>query len=175
VAATARRLGVRTVAVYSDADAGSRHVRPSPTGGAHRPGAGAGQLPAGCCDHRHGGEHGAQAIHPAYGFLSENEAFRQGRADAGWFHRPPRARSPRWASKSEAKALIEAASVPLVRATTAPTRTRGCCTRGRAHRLPGADQGALGGAGKGMRIVTRAGSSPDMLASCKREAAPAWQ
>jgi 3-methylcrotonyl-CoA carboxylase alpha subunit len=115
VAATARRLGVRTVAVYSDADANARHVR--------------------ACDEAvHVGGNapresylqwqriidaaratGAQAIHPGYGFLSENEAFAKACAEAGIvFIGPPAAAIAAMGSKSAAKALMEKAGVPLV-------------------------------------------------------------
>src|SRR5918912_3022667 len=115
VAATARRLAVRTVAVYSDADANARHVQ--------------------ACDEavHIGGSApkdsylrweriieaakatGAQAIHPGYGFLSENEDFAQACADAGLvFIGPPPSAIAAMGSKSAAKALMEKAGVPLV-------------------------------------------------------------
>ena len=115
VAATARRLGVRTVAVYSDADARAAHV-------------------AACDEAVHIGgasprdsylridrilqaakQTGAQAIHPGYGFLSENEDFAQGCADAGVvFIGPPASAIAAMGSKSAAKSLMEKARVPLV-------------------------------------------------------------
>ena len=115
VAATARRLGVRTVAVYSTADAQARHVR--------------------ACDEAvHVGGNapresylqweriieaaratGAQAIHPGYGFLSENEDFARACADAGLvFIGPPPSAIAAMGSKAAAKALMEQAGVPLV-------------------------------------------------------------
>ncbi|MCB1982801.1 MAG: 3-methylcrotonyl-CoA carboxylase, partial [Rhodoferax sp.] len=115
VAATARRLGVRTVAVYSDADANARHV-------------------AACDEAVHIGAAlpresylrwerildaakttGAQAVHPGYGFLSENEDFARACADAGVvFIGPPPAAIAAMGSKAAAKSLMEAAGVPLV-------------------------------------------------------------
>ncbi|MCB1982665.1 MAG: 3-methylcrotonyl-CoA carboxylase, partial [Rhodoferax sp.] len=115
VAATARRLGVRTVAVYSDADANARHV-------------------AACDEAVHIGaalpresylrwerildaakSTGAQAVHPGYGFLSENEDFARACADAGLvFIGPPPAAIAAMGSKAAAKSLMEAAGVPLV-------------------------------------------------------------
>jgi pyruvate carboxylase len=115
VAATARRLGVRTVAVYSDADTNSRHV-------------------AACDEAVHIGAappresylrwqrildaakaSGAQAIHPGYGFLSENADFAQACADAGLvFIGPPASAIRAMGSKSAAKTLMEKAGVPLV-------------------------------------------------------------
>ncbi len=115
VAATARRLGVRTVAVYSDADADARHVRACDEAvhiGASAPRESylridrivAAALAT-----------GAQAVHPGYGFLSENEAFAQACADAGLvFIGPPAGAIAAMGSKSAAKALMEKAGVPLV-------------------------------------------------------------
>ncbi len=115
VAASARRLGVRTVAVYSDADAGSRHVAfadeavrigPPPARDSYLQGA---VIIAAARDH------GAQAIHPGYGFLSENEGFARTVAEAGLvFIGPPPHALAAMGSKSEAKSLMEAAAVPLV-------------------------------------------------------------
>ena len=115
VAATARRLGVKTVAVHSDADAGAKHV-------------------AACDEAVHiGGSaprdsylrwqtileaakaSGAQAIHPGYGFLSENEEFAQACADAGLvFIGPPPSAIKDMGLKAESKRLMEQAQVPLV-------------------------------------------------------------
>ena len=115
VAATARRMGIRTVAVYSDADANAAHV-------------------AACDESVYiGGSEprqsylradaildaakrtGAQAIHPGYGFLAENEAFAQSCADNNIvFIGPPASSIAAMGSKSAAKALMEKAGVPLV-------------------------------------------------------------
>ena len=176
VATTARRLGVRTVAVYSDADAGSRHVAfadeavrigPPPARDSYL------QAAAIIAAAR---EHGAQAIHPGYGFLSENEGFARTVAEAGlvFIGPPPRALAA-MGSKSEAKALMEAASVPLVPgyhgAEQDPVRLAGEAAR---IGYPVLIKAALGGGGKGMRIVTRAEEFAEMLASCKREAAASF-
>ena len=176
VATTARRLGVRTVAVYSDADAGSRHVAfadeavrigPPPARDSYL------QAAAIIAAAR---EHGAQAIHPGYGFLSENEGFARTVAEAGlvFIGPPPRALAA-MGSKSEAKALMEAASVPLVPgyhgAGQDPARLAGEAAR---IGYPVLIKAALGGGGKGMRIVTRAEEFAEMLASCKREAAASF-
>ena len=91
VAATARRLGIRTVAVYSDADARCAHVRPGRRGVPHRPGAG--RASPTCAATRIiavARRTGAQAIHPGYGFLSENDAFAEACAETGMvFIGPP--------------------------------------------------------------------------------------
>ncbi|KAG1446428.1 hypothetical protein G6F57_017329 [Rhizopus arrhizus] len=115
VAATARRMGIRTVAVYSDADADARHVAacdqavhiggPEPRASYLRADA---ILQAAI-------DTGAGAIHPGYGFLSENEAFAEAAEKAGIsFVGPPASAIAAMGSKSAAKALMEKAGVPLV-------------------------------------------------------------
>jgi len=176
VAATARRLGVRTVAVYSDADAGSRHVTfadeavrigAAPARESYLQGA---TIIAAARDH------GAQAIHPGYGFLSENEAFAGAVADAGlvFIGPPPRALAA-MGSKSEAKSLMQAASVPLVPGYHGAEQDPAWLA-GEAARIgyPVLIKAALGGGGKGMRIVHRAEEFAELLASCKREAAASF-
>ncbi len=87
---------------------------------------------------------GAEAIHPGYGFLSENAALRRGlraRPASSSSARPPRRSAP-WAASREAKALMEKAGVPLVPGYHGDDQAiRDLLARGRAHRLPGADQG----------------------------------
>ena len=115
VATTARALGVQTVAVYSDADAKARHVRlcdeavhiggPSPRDSYLR-----WQRIIDAARAT-----GAQAIHPGYGFLSENEDFAQACQDAGLvFIGPPASAIRDMGLKAESKRLMEAAGVPLV-------------------------------------------------------------
>src|SRR5690606_12583379 len=115
IAATARRMGLRTVAVYSDADAHARHVAACDTAvyiGGSEPRASylrAETLIAAAK------QAGAQAIHPGYGFLSENASFAQSCAEAGIvFVGPPPAAIAAMGSKLAAKALMETAGVPLV-------------------------------------------------------------
>ena len=115
VAATARRLGIQTVAVYSDADAQARHVlacdQAVPLGG---------NAPADSYLQWQriiaaAQATGAQAIHPGYGFLSENEAFAQACAAAGLvFIGPPASAIAAMGSKAADKALQEKAGGPLV-------------------------------------------------------------
>jgi 3-methylcrotonyl-CoA carboxylase alpha subunit len=115
VARTARRLGIRTVAVYSDADARALHVEacddayrlgPAPPRESYLDGTKI--LAAARAS-------GAQAIHPGYGFLSENEAFASACAHAGVvFVGPPPAAIAAMGSKSAAKRIMEDAGVPLV-------------------------------------------------------------
>ncbi|HET6221453.1 MAG TPA: biotin carboxylase N-terminal domain-containing protein, partial [Dongiaceae bacterium] len=115
VAATAKKLGIRTVAVYSDADANAKHVlacdeavhigAPSPKDSYLR---GERIIEAAKAT-------GAQAIHPGYGFLSDNEYFAQACADAGLvFIGPPPSAIKAMGLKAESKQLMEKAGVPLV-------------------------------------------------------------
>src|SRR5690606_15397122 len=113
VAATARKLGIRTVAVYSDADAQARHVKACDE--AVHIG------PAAPKDSYLRGERviaaalttGAEAVHPGYGFLSENEDFAQQCAEAGLvFIGPPPSAIKAMGLKAESKQLMEKAGVP---------------------------------------------------------------
>ncbi len=176
VATTARRLGVRTVAVYSDADAGARHVAfcdeairlgPPPARDSYL----RGDLIIAAARAT-----GAQAIHPGYGFLSENEDFAQACASAGLaFIGPPASAIRAMGSKSEAKALMERAGVPLVPgyhgADQDPARLRAHADR---IGYPVLIKASAGGGGKGMRIVNASAEFDAALASCQREAAASF-
>ncbi|MCX8115735.1 MAG: 3-methylcrotonyl-CoA carboxylase, partial [Burkholderiaceae bacterium] len=155
VAATARRMGIRTVAVYSDADAAAKHVAACDE--AVRLG------PAPARESYLRGERiiaaakatGAQAIHPGYGFLSENEDFAQACADAGLvFIGPPPSAIRAMGSKSEAKALMEQAHVPLVPGYHGADQST-ALLKAHADRIgyPVLIKASAGGGGKGMRIV----------------------
>jgi 3-methylcrotonyl-CoA carboxylase alpha subunit len=172
VAATARRLGVRTVAVYSEADANAKHV-------------------AACDEAVHiGGSApkesylqweriiaaaqatGAQAIHPGYGFLSENEAFADACAKAGLvFIGPPSLAIEAMGLKAESKRLMESAGVPLVPGYHGTDQDPALLQR-EADRIgyPVLIKASAGGGGKGMRAVEKAEDFAAALASCKREA-----
>ena len=176
VATTARRLGVRTVAVYSDADAGSRHVELCDE--AVR----LGSAPARDSYLRADAivaaakATGAQAVHPGYGFLSENEEFARACGQAGIvFIGPPPAAIRAMGSKSEAKALMEKANVPLVPGYHG-TRQESEFLRDQADSIgyPVLIKASSGGGGKGMRVVTSADAFEDALTSCKREAASSF-
>ncbi len=172
VAATARRLGIRTVAVYSDADAGALHVRacdeavhigpPSPKESYLR------------ADRIIAAAHatGAQAIHPGYGFLSENEDFAQACADAGLvFIGPPPSAIKAMGLKAESKRLMHKAGVPLVPGYHGADQDPALLKR-EADRIgyPVLIKASAGGGGKGMRAVGSAQEFDAALASCKREA-----
>jgi 3-methylcrotonyl-CoA carboxylase alpha subunit len=172
VAATARRLGVRTVAVYSDADANARHVMACDEA-VHI----GGSAPRDSylqwrriLDAAHAT--GAQAIHPGYGFLSENEEFAQACADAGLvFIGPPASAIAAMGSKAAAKSLMEKAGVPLVPGYHGRDNAPELLAR-EAERIgyPVLIKASAGGGGKGMRRVERAEDFGAALASCQREA-----
>jgi len=172
VAATARRMGVKSVAVYSDADASAKHV-------------------AACDEAVHIGASapresylrwerileaakasGAQAVHPGYGFLSENEAFAQACAEAGLvFIGPPPSAIKAMGLKAESKQLMEQAGVPLVPGYHGADQDP-ALLQAEADRIgyPVLIKASAGGGGKGMRAVDRSADFAAALASCKREA-----
>ena len=173
---TARRLGIRTIAVYSDADAKALHVRqadeavhigPSPARESYLRGdkiiAAAKQT-------------GAEAIHPGYGFLSENADFAQAVIDAGLIWVGPKPDSIRaMGLKDAAKILMAKAGVPVTSGylgdDQSPHRLK---AEADAIGYPVLIKAVAGGGGKGMRKVERAEDFDDALDSCKREAASSF-
>jgi 3-methylcrotonyl-CoA carboxylase alpha subunit len=172
VAATARRMGVRTVAVYSDADAHAKHV-------------------AACDEAIHIGgsapkdsylqwerilqaakDTGAQAVHPGYGFLSENDAFADACAQAGLvFIGPPSSAILAMGLKAESKRLMEKAGVPLVPGYHGADQDPALLQReADGIGYPVLIKASAGGGGKGMRAVDKAEDFAAALASCQREA-----
>ncbi|MBD8049740.1 acetyl-CoA carboxylase biotin carboxylase subunit [Limnohabitans radicicola] len=172
VAATARRMGIQTVAVYSDADAGAKHVQ--------------------ACDEavHVGGSApkdsylrwerileaakatGAEAVHPGYGFLSENEDFAKACAAAGLvFIGPPASAILAMGLKAESKRLMESAGVPLVPGYHGADQDPVLLQR-EADRIgyPALIKASAGGGGKGMRVVEKSEDFAAALASCQREA-----
>ena len=172
VAGTARRMGVRTVAVYSDADASARHVRACDEA-VH---IGAAPPRESYLDWQRilaaAQRTGAQAVHPGYGFLSENAEFAQACADAGLvFIGPPASAIRAMGSKSAAKTLMEKAGVPLVPGYHGRDNDPALLAR-EAGRIgyPVLIKASAGGGGKGMRRVDAAADFSAALASCQREA-----
>ncbi|MFM0509168.1 acetyl/propionyl/methylcrotonyl-CoA carboxylase subunit alpha [Paraburkholderia sp. RL17-373-BIF-A] len=176
VAATCKRLGIASVAVYSDADANAKHV-------------------AACDEAVHiGGSTaaesylrveriieaaratGAQAVHPGYGFLSENEDFAHACEAAGIvFIGPPVEAIAAMGSKAAAKALMHAAAVPLVPGYHGDDQDPQLLHReADAIGYPVLLKASAGGGGKGMRVVERSEDFAAALASCKREAASSF-
>jgi 3-methylcrotonyl-CoA carboxylase alpha subunit len=172
VAATARRMAIKTVAVYSDADAHAMHV-------------------AACDEAVHiGGSApkesylrweriidaakatGAEAIHPGYGFLSENEEFAQACVAAGLvFIGPPASAIQAMGLKAESKQLMERAGVPLVPGYHGKDQDPKLL-QAQADRIgyPVLIKASAGGGGKGMRAVDKSADFMAALESCKREA-----
>ncbi|MBX3612456.1 MAG: acetyl/propionyl/methylcrotonyl-CoA carboxylase subunit alpha [Burkholderiaceae bacterium] len=176
VAATARRLGIRTVAVYSDADANARHVAACDEAWRLGPAAARESYLRGDLILEIARRTGAQAIHPGYGFLSENEDFARAAAHAGIaFIGPPADAIAAMGSKSAAKALMERAGVPLVPGYHGEDQDPALLAQEAARiGYPVLIKASAGGGGKGMRIVERADLFDAMLASCKREAKNAF-
>jgi 3-methylcrotonyl-CoA carboxylase alpha subunit len=172
VAATARRMAIKTVAVYSDADANAKHV--SVCDEAVHIG---GSAPK---DSYLRGEKiiaaakatGAQAIHPGYGFLSENEEFAQACSDAGLvFIGPPASAIKAMGLKAESKRLMEIAGVPLVPGYHGSDQSPELLKReADCIGYPVLIKASAGGGGKGMRAVDKTEDFDAALASCKGEA-----
>lgn len=176
VAATARRLGIRTVAVYSDADANARHVAACDIAvhvGGPEPRASYLRADAILQAAR---DTGAKAIHPGYGFLSENEAFAEAAEQAGIaFVGPPASAIAAMGSKSAAKSLMEKAGVPLVPGYHGDNQDpQFLKEQADAIGYPVLIKASAGGGGKGMRVVESSGAFLDALASCQREAASSF-
>lgn len=172
VAFTAKRLGIDCVAVYSDADKTAKHV--DMCGQAVRLGPGPAHESYLMGEKIIAAAHstGAEAIHPGYGFLSENAAFAAKCVDAGLvFIGPPVTAIGAMGNKSAAKALMEQAGVPLVPGYHGPNQA-GPHLQREAERIgyPLLIKASAGGGGKGMRIVLHASEFMEALASCKREA-----
>ena len=175
---TARRMGIATVAVYSDADADARHVRLADEAVHIGPAPARESLPAsatGSSPPRKAT--GAQAIHPGYGFLSENAAFAEACAAAGVvFIGPPASAIRAMGSKSAAKSLMEKAGVPLTPGYHGDDQDPALLRAAKPARIgyPVLIKATAGGGGKGMRRVDAAGDFAAALASCQREAKSAF-
>ena len=172
VIATCRRLGIRTVAVYSEADAGSRHVRLADEAYCVGPAASRESYLRADRILEVAKQSGAQAVHPGYGFLSENEGFAEACAAAGVvFIGPPVSAIHAMGSKSAAKALMEKAGVPLVPGYHGDQQEP-AFLRKQADGIgyPVLIKASAGGGGKGMRVVERSEDFEAALASCQREA-----
>jgi 3-methylcrotonyl-CoA carboxylase alpha subunit len=173
---TARRMGIKTVAVYSEADANARHVRLADEAVLIGPAAARESYLVANRILAAAKQTGAQAIHPGYGFLSENEEFAEACAREGIvFIGPPVAAIRAMGLKSAAKALMEKAGVPLTPGyhgdNQDPTYLK---AQADAIGYPVLIKASAGGGGKGMRLVEHADEFDALLASCKREAASAF-
>ena len=176
VMAGCQQLGVTTVAVYSDADRDAMHVRmadravrigPAPARESYL------HIPAIIAAAR---EAGAEAIHPGYGFLSENAEFAQACADAGIvFIGPPPEAIRLMGSKTAAKRAVEQAGVPTVPGYMGDARDTKSLERAAARiGYPVMLKAAAGGGGKGMRVVRSAAEFTEALEAARREALAAF-
>ncbi len=171
-----RRLGIHSVAVYSEADARARHVRLADEAFCIGPAASRESYLRADRIIEAARAAGAQAIHPGYGFLSENEAFAEACAAAGIvFIGPPVAAIRAMGSKSAAKSLMEKAGVPLVPGYHGDEQSP-ALLRLQAEGIgyPVLIKAAAGGGGKGMRVVERDADFDAALASCQREASASF-
>ncbi|NGO14487.1 ATP-grasp domain-containing protein [Streptomyces sp. HC44] len=164
---TLRSLGVRSVAVFSDADADARHVREADTAVRIGP-APAGEsylsverlLEAAASS-------GAQAVHPGYGFLAENASFAHACADAGLvFIGPPAEAISLMGDKIRAKETVQAAGVPVVPGAADPDLEDAARELGAPVLL----KPSAGGGGKGMRLVRDLSALTEEIAAARREA-----
>jgi 3-methylcrotonyl-CoA carboxylase alpha subunit len=173
---TAGRMGLRTVAVFSDADRDALHVAladealgigPAPAKGSYL------NIAAIIEAAR---KSSAEAIHPGYGFLSENADFALACADAGLIFVGPAAETMRlMGSKSAAKALMQSSGIPIVPGYHGRDQSIAALAEA-ADRIgyPVLVKASAGGGGRGMRLVRAAGELAEALASAKREAQAAF-
>ena len=172
VAATAKRLGISTVAVYSDADRSAKHVAVCDEAIYLGGSAPKDSYLKGDAIIEIAKQTGAQAIHPGYGFLSENADFAQACQEAGLVFIGPSADAIRaMGGKSESKRLMEAAGVPLIPGYHGDNQDAEFLQQ-QADSIgyPVLIKASAGGGGKGMRIVEQSCDFVDLLDSCRREA-----
>jgi len=173
---TLRRMGIRSVAVYSDADAGARHVREADVAVRLGPAAARDSylsieavLAAAVAT-------GAQAVHPGYGFLAESAAFAAACAHAGVvFVGPPVSAVEVMGDKIRAKIAVMATGVSVVPGCTEPGMTDADLIAAAPEvGFPVLVKPSAGGGGKGMRVVHEPAGLPEALASARREAASSF-
>ncbi|WP_088308352.1 acetyl/propionyl/methylcrotonyl-CoA carboxylase subunit alpha [Novosphingobium sp. B 225] len=173
---TARAMGIRTVAVHSDADARAAHVRAADMAVRIGPAAARESYLVGDRIIQAALDSGAEAIHPGYGFLSENAAFARAVRAAGliWVGPDPESIEA-MGLKDAAKALMQAAGVPVtpgyLGADQSPARLQ---AEADSIGYPVLIKAVAGGGGKGMRRVDTAKDFADALESCQREAAASF-
>ncbi|NVK88416.1 MAG: acetyl/propionyl/methylcrotonyl-CoA carboxylase subunit alpha, partial [Gammaproteobacteria bacterium] len=169
---TARKLGIKTVAVYSDADKNAQHVKQADEAFHIGPAAAKDSYLRKEVILDVAKQSGAQAVHPGYGFLSENTDFATACEDNNIvFIGPPASAIDAMGSKSAAKEIMEKANVPLVPGYHGDNQDADyLSTQAFAIGYPVLIKATAGGGGKGMRIVERKEDFADALESCKREA-----
>jgi acetyl-CoA/propionyl-CoA carboxylase, biotin carboxylase, biotin carboxyl carrier protein len=176
IARTLRRLGVRAIAVHSDADAGAPHVRAADAAVRIGPAAAARSYLA--VEHLldAAAATGAQAVHPGYGFLSESAAFARAVQEAGllWIG-PPAAAIEAMGDKIRAKQAVEAADVPVVPGVHEPGMDDAALLAAASSvGFPLMVKAAAGGGGKGMRVVRDPDALPAAIGAARREALGAF-
>ena len=173
---TARRMGIKTIAVYSDADAAARHVREADEAVRIGPPPAAESYLNVEAVIRAARAAGAEAVHPGYGFLSENALFAQACLDAGLvFVGPPPAAIAAMGSKSVAKASVRAAGVPVLPGYDGARQDiEHLEARAVEAGLPLIVKPAAGGGGKGMRVVHAREELREALMAARRLAQSAF-
>ena len=169
---TAHSMGIRTVAVFSDADANALHVRMADETVHIGPSAARESYLVGSRIIAAAKATGAAAIHPGYGFLSENAEFAQSVIDAGLIWVGPNPESiTAMGLKDAAKQLMQQAGVPVTPGYMGKNQDAGfLAIQADAVGYPVLIKAVAGGGGKGMRLVERPEDFADALASCRREA-----
>jgi acetyl-CoA/propionyl-CoA carboxylase, biotin carboxylase, biotin carboxyl carrier protein len=173
---TLRRLGIRPVAVYSDADADAPHVHQADTAVRLGPAPAAESYLDIAAVLDAAGRTGAQAVHPGYGFLAENAAFARACAEAGLvFIGPPAEAIEAMGDKIRAKQTVEKAGVPVVPGRHEPGLTDAEIAEAAAEvGFPVLLKPSAGGGGKGMRLVRHPGELAETLPAARREARAAF-
>ncbi|MFI7399131.1 acetyl/propionyl/methylcrotonyl-CoA carboxylase subunit alpha [Streptomyces sp. NPDC049541] len=169
---TLRSLGVRSVAVFSDADADARHVREADTAVRIGPAPAAESYLSVERLLEAAARTGAQAVHPGYGFLAENAGFARACADAGLvFIGPPAEAISLMGDKIRAKETVKAAGVPVVPGSSGSGLSDSqLADAAREIGMPVLLKPSAGGGGKGMRLVRDAERLADEIAAARREA-----
>ncbi|MFI6035581.1 acetyl/propionyl/methylcrotonyl-CoA carboxylase subunit alpha [Streptomyces sp. NPDC051315] len=169
---TLRSLGVRSVAVFSDADADARHVREADTAVRLGPAPAAESYLSVERLLEAAARTGAQAVHPGYGFLAENAGFARACADAGLvFIGPPAEAISLMGDKIRAKETVRAAGVPVVPGSSGSGLTDAQLVEAaRRIGVPVLLKPSAGGGGKGMRLVRDPAVLEDEIAAARREA-----
>ncbi len=173
---TCRRLGIETIGVYSQVDAGARHVRMADHSACIGPAAPAESYLNIERIIAVARAHGAQAIHPGYGFLSENASFARAVEEAELVLIGPKASTMEiMGSKAAAKAHLESAGVPLIPGYHGDDQTDDeLADQALKIGFPLMLKAAAGGGGKGMRVVRKRDELSGALAAARREAAGAF-
>jgi 3-methylcrotonyl-CoA carboxylase alpha subunit len=173
---TARRMGISSIAVYSDADAGSPHVALADKAYSIGPSDAASSYLNASRILKVAAAAGAEAIHPGYGFLSENADFAEACQNAGIIFIGPGAASIRsMGLKDEAKAIAKRAGVPVIPGYAGSAQdARGLLKEAEAIGYPVIIKAIAGGGGRGMRVVHEPAAFVPALEACRREAKAAF-